>query len=160
MCSDRSDWALPQPGLPIRTSPGQRLLDNSPGHIAACHVLHRLRTPRHPPLALSSLIDIEYFDFNSYSLCSSQRARAGFTGTLGVSVRKLQPVGCASEPALPSDARARVSARKLAPDAKHRTPSRLNSVSDPIQRSGPPVRSHPRVQPSGRPALCAGPNNQ
>jgi hypothetical protein len=42
----------------------------------------------------------------------------------------------------------------------HRTPSRLNSVSDPILRSGPSVRIHPKVVPSDRPALIAGPNNQ
>src|SRR5690606_24245079 len=31
------------------------LLDGFPGLIAACHVLHRLLAPRHPPLTLSSL---------------------------------------------------------------------------------------------------------
>src|SRR6478735_12174403 len=42
-------------GFPIRKSPDQSLLSNSPKHIAACHVLHRLLVPRHPPNALSSL---------------------------------------------------------------------------------------------------------
>ncbi len=42
-------------GCPIRRSPDQRLFDTSPGLIAACHVLHRLSTPRHPPCTLSSL---------------------------------------------------------------------------------------------------------
>ena len=32
------------------------MFDSSPGLIAACHVLHRLITPRHPPCTLSSLI--------------------------------------------------------------------------------------------------------
>ena len=32
------------------------MFDSSPGLIAACHVLHRLITPRHPPYTLSSLI--------------------------------------------------------------------------------------------------------
>ena len=41
-----------------------------------------------------------------------------------------------------------------------RTPSRLNSVSDLMLRSGLPVRSHPKVQPSDSPALSAGSNNQ
>ena len=43
-------------GFPIRKFPDQSLLGNSPRHIAACHVLHRLLVPRHPPYALSSLL--------------------------------------------------------------------------------------------------------
>jgi len=42
-------------GFPIRKSSDQSLLSNSPKLIAACHVLHRLLVPRHPPNALSSL---------------------------------------------------------------------------------------------------------
>ncbi len=49
-------------GFPIRTSPDQSLLGNSPKHIAACRVLHRLLVPRHPPYALCSLF------FAAYSL--------------------------------------------------------------------------------------------
>jgi hypothetical protein len=55
MCSGRSDWALPQPGFPIRRSTDQSLVDSSPWLIAATHVLHRHLAPRHPPLALCSL---------------------------------------------------------------------------------------------------------
>jgi hypothetical protein len=52
------------PGFPIRTSSDPRSVDNSPRHIAASHVLHRLPVPRHPPCALTHLqtqkpIDIE-----------------------------------------------------------------------------------------------------
>ena len=43
-------------GFPIRKSPGQGLLGGSPELIAACHVLHRLLTPGHPPCALIRLI--------------------------------------------------------------------------------------------------------
>jgi hypothetical protein len=43
-------------GCPIRKSPGQSLLGGSPELIAACHVLHRLLTPGHPPCALIRLI--------------------------------------------------------------------------------------------------------
>src|SRR3970040_1974107 len=39
----------------MRTSSDQRLLDSFPRLFAACHVLHRLLAPRHPPLTLSSL---------------------------------------------------------------------------------------------------------
>ena len=42
-------------GFPIRRSPGQSLLGGSPELIAACHVLHRLLTPGHPPCALIRL---------------------------------------------------------------------------------------------------------
>jgi hypothetical protein len=42
-------------GCPIRKSPGQCLLGGSPELIAACHVLHRLLTPGHPPCALVRL---------------------------------------------------------------------------------------------------------
>src|SRR5438552_16217433 len=55
MCSGRSDWALPQPGFPIRRSTDQSLVDSSPWLFAATHVLHRHLAPRHPPLALHSL---------------------------------------------------------------------------------------------------------
>ena len=43
-------------GFPIRKSQDQCSFDNSPGLIAAYHVLHRLITPRHPPCTLNSLI--------------------------------------------------------------------------------------------------------
>jgi hypothetical protein len=42
-------------GYPIRTSSDHSSVDNSPRHIAASHVLHRLLVPRHPPCALSNL---------------------------------------------------------------------------------------------------------
>ena len=44
-------------GFPIRKSPDQCSLGNSPKLIAAYHVLHRLSDPRHPPCALSSLLN-------------------------------------------------------------------------------------------------------
>lgn len=42
-------------GSPIRTSPDQRLVGDSPRLNAASHVLHRLLMPRHPPCALKNL---------------------------------------------------------------------------------------------------------
>jgi hypothetical protein len=42
-------------GFPIRRSPDQSLFNDSPGLIAAGHVLHRLSAPRHPLYALSNL---------------------------------------------------------------------------------------------------------
>src|SRR5439155_5837947 len=89
----RSDWALPQPGFPIRISTDQSLVDSSPWLFAATHVLHRHLAPRHPPLALCNLKSHTPRLFSgekskepllsrrSCSLCSSQgsrRNRAGF----------------------------------------------------------------------------------
>src|ERR1700691_2352074 len=41
--------------FPHSEIPGSKPACGSPGLIAACHVLHRLLAPRHPPYALSSL---------------------------------------------------------------------------------------------------------
>ena len=53
--SGAGNWTQLQLGFPIRTSPDQRSVANSPGLIAGSYVLHRLLVPRHPPCALSSL---------------------------------------------------------------------------------------------------------
>ena len=42
-------------GFPIRKSPDQCLVTDSPGLIAGSYVLHRLLVPRHPPCALINL---------------------------------------------------------------------------------------------------------
>ena len=44
-----------QIGFPHSDIPGSKPACGSPRLIAACHVLHRLLAPRHPPYALSSL---------------------------------------------------------------------------------------------------------
>src|ERR1700739_409131 len=41
-------------GLPHSEIPGSTIARISPGLVAACHVLHRLSVPRHPPDALLS----------------------------------------------------------------------------------------------------------
>ena len=43
-------------GFPHSEISGSKVVCTSPELIAAYHVLHRLPTPRHPPYALSSLI--------------------------------------------------------------------------------------------------------
>ena len=47
-------------GLPHSEISGSTLVCSSPKLIAACHVLHRLLAPRHPPYALSSLTKKEF----------------------------------------------------------------------------------------------------
>ena len=42
-------------GFPHSDISGSTLARSSPKHFVACHVLHRLLAPRHPPHALSSL---------------------------------------------------------------------------------------------------------
>src|SRR6266576_6052338 len=51
MNSDRDTLAG---GLPHSEIPGSPIARISPGLFAACHVLHRLSVPRHPPDALTS----------------------------------------------------------------------------------------------------------
>ena len=52
------DGCPPRTGCPIRKSWDRCLLGGSPRLIAACHVLHRLLAPRHPPCTLSNLTTI------------------------------------------------------------------------------------------------------
>src|SRR5689334_8839842 len=68
MCSGRGDGQLRPPGFPIRKSPDQCLVADSPGLIAGSNVLHRLLVPRHPPCALINLATTRC----SRPLCSSQ----------------------------------------------------------------------------------------
>ena len=64
-------------GFPIRRSPDRSLFTSSPGLIAGYNVLHRLLVPRHPPIALSSLLSLQRC---SRPLCSSQNT-GGFGWT-------------------------------------------------------------------------------
>jgi hypothetical protein len=57
-------------GFPIRKSPDRSSFTSSPGLIAGYNVLHRLLMPRHPPIALSSLLNT--LQRCSRPLCSSQ----------------------------------------------------------------------------------------
>ena len=58
-------------GLSHSEIPGSRVICTSPGLIAAYHVLHRLREPRHPPCALS------YFIFINTHFSVSMQISAG-----------------------------------------------------------------------------------
>ena len=55
LCIQRAVTWFYQIGFPHSEIPGSKPACGSPGLIAACHVLHRLLAPRHPPYALSSL---------------------------------------------------------------------------------------------------------
>jgi hypothetical protein len=56
LCIQRAVTEVYSVGFPHSEIPGSKPACGSPGLIAACHVLHRLLAPRHPPHALSSLI--------------------------------------------------------------------------------------------------------
>ena len=68
---------LPETGCPIQKSPDQSLFSSSPKLIAAYHVFHRLLTPRHPPIALNSLVTILRSMLNvfMYSYPNCQRTK-------------------------------------------------------------------------------------
>ncbi len=54
-CTYEFSTGYPLPGgLPHSEIPGSTIARISPGLFAACHVLHRLSVPRHPPDALTS----------------------------------------------------------------------------------------------------------
>ncbi len=56
----RQGYPLPG-GLPHSEIPGSPIARISPGLFAACHVLHRLSVPRHPPDALLFALDPRRF---------------------------------------------------------------------------------------------------
>src|SRR5262249_47957925 len=86
-------------GFPHSDIPGSKPACGSPRLFAACHVLHRLLAPRHPPYALSSLI----IKLTQYVVCCGalQRTdpkvgqhnarRGGYTAAFAWLVR---PVSC------------------------------------------------------------------
>jgi hypothetical protein len=55
LCIHRDVIRFYRIGFPHSEIPGSKPACGSPRLIAACHVLHRLLLPRHPPCALSSL---------------------------------------------------------------------------------------------------------
>src|SRR3954467_3536980 len=55
LCIQRTVAWVYHAGFPHSEIPGSKPACGSPRLIAACHVLHRLLLPRHPPCALSSL---------------------------------------------------------------------------------------------------------
>ena len=61
---------------------GSKLAHSSPTLIAACHVLHRLCMPRHPPNALTSRLRVHTTNDNAVP------SRAAVAGTLRVSVMR------------------------------------------------------------------------
>ncbi len=61
-------------GFPHSEISGSTLVCSSPKLIAACHVLHRLLAPRHPPYALSSLTTLEDWRTPGIAIASPRAA--------------------------------------------------------------------------------------
>src|SRR5687768_8937467 len=64
-------------GLPHSDISGSTRACRSPKHFAACHVLHRLSVPRHPPSTLSNLT-IKCLDLMRSAACISIRHTRAF----------------------------------------------------------------------------------
>jgi hypothetical protein len=86
-------------GFPIRRSPGQSLLGGSPELIAACHVLHRLLTPGHPPCALIRLTTTQRMkEFRTPSRIGCQRAAALSNAPANRKIDRTRCHACSSGP--------------------------------------------------------------
>ena len=72
LCIQRAVTRVHLAGFPHSEILGSKPACGSPRLIAACHVLHRLLAPRHPPYALSSLI-IKLTQSVSASNCKHRR---------------------------------------------------------------------------------------
>ena len=71
LCIQSRDTALAPVGFPIRTSPDQSLVADSPKLFAGSNVLHRLQLPRHPPYALIRLTIYQTISLHSRKYISS-----------------------------------------------------------------------------------------
>jgi hypothetical protein len=67
-------------GLPHSEISGSQIVCISPELIAAYHVLHRLLTPRHPPSALSNLIEPLFWCTSSRDLLPCEKRTAKLRG--------------------------------------------------------------------------------
>src|SRR5271166_6519824 len=88
LCIQRAVTRVHLDGFPHSEIPGSKPACGSPRLIAACHVLHRLLAPRHPPYALSSLIIKLTQYVVSWRACGSACA---FPGLIGVAKLRLSP---------------------------------------------------------------------
>ena len=99
-------------GFPIRKSPDQSLVADSPGLIAGSHVLHRLLVPRHPPCALKNLANLQNkmlastVQFSRYGRSRhphTSASAAGRTGSEGMPQRPFpqDPTACSTSQSPP-----------------------------------------------------------
>ena len=84
-------------GFPIRRSTDRSLFTSSPWLIAGYNVLHRLLMPRHPPIALSSLL-FHYKDARVHCAVLKKRAGPGHHPLRGGSAGPLEGVALGNRP--------------------------------------------------------------
>ena len=84
-------------GFPIRRSTDRSLFTSSPWLIAGYNVLHRLLMPRHPPIALSSLL-FHYKDARVHCAVLKKRAGPGHHPSRGGSAGPLEGVAQGNRP--------------------------------------------------------------
>ncbi len=80
-------------GFPHSDIPGSKPACGSPRLFAACHVLHRLLAPRHPPYALSSLI-IKLTQYVVFRSVSNPYGKCDWLRWLSHSFLRLVRPGC------------------------------------------------------------------
>ena len=133
-------------GFPHSEISGSTPVCGSPKLIAACHVLHRLLAPRHPPYALSSLTfnprnrRRRHLRYNRGSPRHKKRESdaAGTTWTHCVCVVGKTTV-------------CRIFSCQRTADAVPRQPSRTAQTTRRKTRRGPPSAGNRLVQPARRP---------
>src|SRR5688500_4722947 len=74
-------------GLPHSDICGSKVAHTSPQLIAACHVLHRLCMPRHPPIALTSRLRIHTTIDSPACMTGADIRWFGFVDPYGLDVR-------------------------------------------------------------------------
>src|SRR5665811_2339531 len=89
-------------GFPIRRSPDHGSFTNSPGLIAGYNVLHRLLVPRHPPIALSSLLFTTKMLASTVKFSRCGRVRVSSESCEGAGQPTAEGVACATEPSGPN----------------------------------------------------------
>jgi hypothetical protein len=83
-------------GLPHSEIAGSKRACRSPTHIAACHVLHRLSVPRHPPSTLSNLT-IKCLDLMRSAVRRLSHTRRGMQSLLCISFFTINPYSIVKE---------------------------------------------------------------
>jgi hypothetical protein len=78
---NRASLDITPGGFPHSDISGSTLARSSPKHFVACHVLHRLLAPRHPPHALSSLTYIVHAASTELACASLRCGRVGISST-------------------------------------------------------------------------------
>jgi hypothetical protein len=85
-------------GLPHSEICGSKFAHNSPQLIAACHVLHRLCMPRHPPNALTSRLRVHTANARAEPADTARPARSRMLVARSAARQKRRRSGYKSQP--------------------------------------------------------------